>query len=137
MAVSSFDVYNHASVAPGTAYATGATGTTVAGTIVPVAAGAGTGSSVALITGINCNDTRGTFSLVTAGSPAAGAVCSVFFTNPYAAIPGAVQVQAFDTSGTPVGILVGASSVTQTGFSVVAGALTTAHTITITYEVIA
>lgn len=138
MANYSFDFYNHATQAPGANYATGATGTSVAGTVVPVAAGAGTGSSTALITGASLNDTRGSFNLVTAGTPAAGAVATVNFTAPYASLPGAVVVNVLDTTASPAApILAAPSSVTQTGFSISTGALTTAHTYTINYEIVA
>lgn len=137
MATSMTDFYNHASPAPGVTFTAAAAATTAAGTIIPVLAGAGTGATTAIPTGATPNDTRGTFNLVTAGSPAAGVVATVFFANPYSQVPGAIQIGAFDTSGTPVGILCGVSGASQTGFSIVCGALTTAHTITFTYEVIA
>lgn len=133
-----YDFYNHSAVAPGATYTTGATGTTAAGTVVPVAAGAGTGSSTAIITGSSPNDSRGQFNLVTAGTPAAGAVATVNFSAPYSQLPGCVVVTMLDTTASPAApILCSASSVTQTGFSISTGALTTAHTYTVNYEVVA
>ena len=128
-----YDAYNHQAVAPGANYTTAATGTTGAGTVVPVAAGAGTGSSTAIPTGASLNDTRGTFNLVTAGTPAAGAVAVVNFTNAYGAIPGGVVCSAVDTTGSTV-VAIGAVA-TQTGITFYTGALTTAHTVQIAYQV--
>lgn len=134
MASTQFDYYNHQAVAPGTTYTTAATGTTGAGTVVPVAAGAGTGSSTAIPTGATPNDTRGVFNLVTAGTPAAGAVAIVYFTNPYGQVPGAVVASAVDTSNSnaPVSIGVVADATKITFYT---GALTTAHTVQISYQV--
>lgn len=131
-----FDYYNHQSVAPGATYTTGATGTTAAGTVVPVAAGAGTGSSTALITGATPNDTRGQFNLVTAGSPAAGAVAAVNFAAPYTKIPGSVIVTIFNLTDTTVANA-SAASVTAAGFNIVSTALTTGKTYQINYHVVA
>lgn len=131
-----FDAYDHQSVAPGTTYTTGATGTTVAGTVVPVAAGAGTGSSTALITGATPNDTRGQFNLVTAGSPAAGAVAAVNFSAPYSKLPGAVVVTIYNVTDSTV-VAASASSVTISGFNISSVALTTGKTYQINYSVIA
>lgn len=136
MAPVTYDAYNHLAQAPGTAFATAASGSTTAGTVAPVTAGAGAGSSTALITGQVCNDTRGSFNLVTAGSPAAGAVAHVNFANPYSNPIPQVIVQVLDTTASPAApILAVAGTVSQTGFDIQAGALTTAHTYTITYEV--
>lgn len=138
MAAQNFDFYNHSSVAPGTTYTTGASGSTAAGTVIPVAAGAGAGSSTAIITGSSPNDTRGQFNLVAAGTPAAGAVASVIFTSPYSQLPGAVLVNVLDTTASPVAPVAGvASAVSQTGFSVSTGALTAGRTYTINYHVVA
>lgn len=134
MSLVTYDAYNHQSVAPGTTYATGATGTTVAGTVVPVAAGAGTGSSTALITGATPNDTRGQFNLVTAGSPAAGAVAAVNFSAPYSKLPGSVIVTIYNVTDSTV-VAASASSVTAAGFNISTVALTTAKTYQINYQV--
>ena len=133
MASLTYDAYNHQAVAPGATYTTGATGTTVAGTVVPVAAGAGTGSSTAIPTGASPNDTRGTFNLVTAGTPAAGAVAVVNFTAPYGQTP-AVVASAVDTSNSNAVVAIGTVA-TQVGITFYTGALTTAHTVAITYQV--
>ena len=133
---STFDYYNHKNVAPGTTFTAAATGTTVAGTVVPVAAGAGTGSSTAIIAGSSPNDSRGQFNLVTAGTPAAGKVASLYFTNPYSQLPGAVNVTATDNTASPVAPVAVSPVVTATGIDFYAGGLTTAHTVTINYNVI-
>jgi len=137
--LNSFDFYNHAPVSPGTNLAAAAVSTTAAGTVIPVAAGAGTGATVTIPTGATPNDTRGQFNVVTAGSPAAGVIATVFFSNAYSQLPGAFLVTALDTTASPVApVKVSASSATATGFSVVTDAtLTTAHTILINYEVVA
>jgi hypothetical protein len=137
MASLSYDYYNHQAIAPGTTYATGATGTTVAGTVVPVAAGAGTGSSTAIITGSSPNDTRGQFNLVAAGSPAAGSVAVVNFSFPYGALQGSVVASCIDTTASPEAPIAIAPVITQTGITFYAGALTAAHTYTISYHVVA
>lgn len=135
----SFDFYNHAPAAPGTTMTAAAVSTSVAGTIIPVAAGAGTGATISIPTGATPNDTRGQFNVVTAGTPAAGILATVFFTNPYGALPGAFLVTALDTTASPVApVKISASSATQTGFSIATDAsLTAAHTILVNYEVIA
>lgn len=136
MAYATYDYYNHQGVAPGATFTTGATGTSVAGTIVPVAAGAGSGSSTAVPAGATPNDTRGVFNIVTAGTPAAGAVATVNFAAPYSQAPGAIVVTVLDTTASPAApILAAVSSVTGAGFSISTGALTTAHTYQVNYQV--
>lgn len=134
MAYATYDYYNHQVPAPGASYTTGATGTTVAGTVVPVAAGAGAGSSTALITGATPNDTRGQFNLVTAGSPAAGAVAAVNFSAPYSKLPGSVVVTLYNVTDSTV-VAASASSVTAAGFNISSVALTTAKTYQVNYQV--
>lgn len=138
MAALNYDFYNHQSVTPGTTYTAGAALSTAAGTVIPVTAGAGVGSSTAIITGSSPNDTRGQFNLVAAGTPAAGVVTSVIFSAPYSQLPGAVLVNVLDTTASPVAPVAGvASAVSQTGFSVSTGALTAGRTYTINYHVVA
>lgn len=134
MATTTYDYYNHEAPAPGTTMTASTTGTTVAGTIVPVAAGAGTGSSVTLPTGSTPNDVRGQFNLVTAGVPAAGAVAALYFSEPYGTLP-TVIVSATDNTGTVAPIPM-TPVVTQSSVTFYAGALTAAHTITVNYHVI-
>lgn len=139
MPLQTIDTYQHAGQFPGANFTTAATGTTGAGTVVPNAAGSGAGSSTSLISGATLNDTRGSYNVVTAGSPAPGVISVVNFANPYGVLPGCVLVQALDTTASPAApVAVAASSITQTGFSVSTSAtLTTAHTVAIQYEVIA
>lgn len=113
----------------------GLNGTGVAPTPAAVAAGAGTGSSVGSFKG---HDLGGSFVLTTAGTPAAGPVATITFGTALAAAPVSVVVSAVDTTGTPIlTVDVGAGAFTTTGFSIVAGALTTAHTYLISYQVVA
>ena len=138
MPYKSYDYYNHDAVMPGTTLTTAATGTSAAGTVVPVAAGAGSGSSTAIPTGATPNDARGQFNLVTAGTPAAGKVASIFFSNPYSQTPGAVSVTCYDVTGTAaVALAANVVSTSQIDFYTTGTALTTAHTYTINYHVIA
>jgi H-type lectin domain len=127
------DAYGHQSPNTagtlGTALAAGAVSTTAIGTIVPTTA-AGASPTV---TGVNAVDMAGTFTLnpVTGGgAQAAGAVAQVFFSQPFAATPKAVNVDMCDNAAGANGVAVTASaqSVTTTGFTVnVGSALTTAH----------
>jgi hypothetical protein len=134
MAQKFIDAYGHETVElNGPALASGAAGTTVAGTIVPVAAGAGTGSSV---TGVTANDRRGSFGLTTAGSPAAGVQINVYFYWPYAVAPAAVLVNLYDLSDTTSPVVSSAAAVTAAGFSIISAALTTAKNYVIDYVVL-
>jgi hypothetical protein len=110
-------------------------GTGTAPTLAAVAAGAGTGSTVGSQKG---HDLGGSFVLTTAGTPAAGPVATVTFGTALAAAPVSVVVSAVDTTGSPIlTVDVGAGAFSATGFSIVAGALTTAHTYLISYQVVA
>lgn len=123
----------------GTALAAGAVSTTAIGTIVPTTAAGATPT----VTNVNANDTAGTFTLspVTGGgAQAAGAVAQVFFAQPYSATPKAVIVSLCDNAGGAgsVAVACAAQTITTTGFTLnVATALTTAHTYTATYHVVA
>lgn len=133
MAVKWVDALGHENVdLNGTALTASTTGTTVAGTIVPVAAGAGTGSAVS---GVTANDRRGSFGLTAAGSPAAGAVANVFFNWPYPAAPAAVVCNIVDTTDSTAPITCGVGNVSAAGFTIYAAALTTAKAYTVNYVV--
>jgi hypothetical protein len=135
------DAYGHRSASSagtlGTALAAGAVSTTAIGTIVPTTA-AGASPTV---TSVSANDTAGTFVLnpVTGGgAQAAGAVAQVFFAEPYAATPKAVQVSMCDNAAGSSGVAVAAAgqSLSTTGFTVnVSAALTTAHNYTVYFTV--
>lgn len=137
------DAYGHESATSagtlGTALAAGAVSTTVAGTIVPTTA-AGASPTV---TSVSANDVAGKFTLspVTGGgAQAAGAVAQVFFKQPYAATPKAVLVSIVDDAAGAgaVAVAAGAQSISTTGFTFnVSAALTTAHTYTCCFYVVA
>ncbi|MEV8530080.1 hypothetical protein AB0451_39410 [Streptomyces sp. NPDC052000] len=137
------DAYGHQSQTSagtlGTALAAGAVSTTAIGTIVPTTA-AGASPTV---TAVAANDMAGTFILnpVTGGgAQAAGAVAQVFFAEPFAAIPKAVNVDMCDNAAGASGVAVAASgqSLTTTGFTInVSAALTTAHNYTCYFSITA
>lgn len=132
MAQKFIDAYGHeVPDLGGPALAAAASGTT-AGTIVP-AAGAGTGATV---TGVVANDRRGSFGLTTAGSPAAGVNCNVYFFWPYAAAPAAVLVNIYDVTDVTAPVACDAAAVTAAGFSIVSAVLTTAKSYLINYVVL-
>jgi hypothetical protein len=110
-------------------------GTGTAPTPAAVTAGAGAGSSVASFKG---HDLGGSFVLTAAGTPAAGPVATITFGTALAAAPVAVVVSITDTTGSPILAIAGsAGAFAATGFSVVAPALTAAHTYLISYQVVA
>lgn len=117
----------------GPSLAVGTTGTTTQGTISPLAAGAGVGSSVS---GVVANDRRGSFGLTSAGTPAAGVIANVIFANPYAAAPAAVLVNIYDVTDTTAPVACDAAAVTAAGFSIIAAALTTAKAYLVNYVVL-
>lgn len=125
-----YDELNHPRQTPGTAITAAAAGTSAAGTVIPVAAGAGAGSSTAIETGQNPVDAAGRFQLVTAGTPAAGKVATLFFNQAWDKPP-VVEVDAYDVTGTAAVLVTANATATQIDFY--AGALTTAHTLTIGY----
>lgn len=133
MAVKFVDASGHeAPELAGTALVAGLTGSTTAGTISPLAAGAGAGSTVTAPVG---NDRRGSFALNAAGTPAAGVVAVVLFATPYAAAPAAVNVSAYNVTDTTASITVGAAAITASGFSIVSTIPTTAKSYLINYVV--
>lgn len=134
MAVKWTDALGHDNVDNnGPALTASTTGTTVAGTVVPVAAGAGAGSSV---TGVTANDRRGSFGITTAGTPAAGAVANVFFYWPYPAAPVAVVANIYDTTDSTAPVACGAGNVSAAGFTLYTAVLTTAKSYTVNYVVV-
>lgn len=106
-----------------TDFTAAATGTTAAGTFTPIAAGAGAGSSTALIAGTAPNDRRGRFTLTGAGTPAAGIIAHVTFAKPYAVLPAAVLVTITNRTDTLVVPGVGVTNVTTAGFDIVGPAI--------------
>jgi hypothetical protein len=135
------DAYGHQAATSagtlGTALTAGAVSTTAIGTIVPTTA-AGASPTVS---NVSANDTCGSFTLnpVTGGgAQAAGAVAQVFFAEPYAAVPKAVNIDMCDNAAgsSGVAVTVSAQSVTTTGFTInVGSALTTAHNYNVYYSV--
>lgn len=132
------DAYNHRSATTAAALTAGAVSTTAAGTIAPTT-NAGASPTVTFATGQSANDNYGSFTLnpVTGGgAQSAGAVAVVTFANPYGKAPSCIMVNVMDDAG-PVSINGKAVSITAAGFSVSTAALTTAHTYTVTYVVLA
>lgn len=110
-------------------------GTGTAPTIATITAGAGVGSTITAQKG---HDLGGSFVLTAAGTPAAGPVASVTFGAPLAAAPVSVVVSITDTTGSPVLAVASSSGAfATTGFSIVAPALTAAHTYLVSYQVVA
>lgn len=140
------DAYGHITpvgIGPqGAALTAGAVSTTAVGTIAPTTA-AGASPTVTFGTGQAANDVAGTFTLspVTgAGGQAAGAVALVTFANPYSAVPKAVIVNIVDNAAgsSMVAVAASSASITAASFTVnVAAGLTTAHTYTVSYSVVA
>jgi hypothetical protein len=120
--------------AAGHLFASGLYGTGTAPTIAVVTAGAGAGSTITLQLGF---DLGGSFLLTTAGSPAAGALATVVFGTALSAAPACVLLNGWDqTAATPVGVSLGVTSISKTGFSVSGPALTTAHAVLVNYFVL-
>lgn len=121
-----------------------ASGTGGAGAGATTSYNGGTGTGASAVDTINTvpNDTRGQFILTTAGTPVAGLVAQVNFTEPYRD-PVTVVVNCVDTTASPNvalamgAVLSGTAPGATTGFQIVstATALTTAHAYLITYEV--
>ncbi len=132
------DAYGHFPPLAGPALTAAAVSTSAAGTFIPVAAGAGTGATVAYGTGQTATDLAGTFQVTAAGTPAAGAIASVFFANPLPALPKAILITVSDaTDGDQVGEAANATSITCTGFTVsVATVLVAAEVYNVSYLVI-
>lgn len=118
------------------------TGGAGAGSTTSYVGGTGTGASAVDTLSTSPNDSRGQFVLTTAGTPVAGLVAQVNFTQPYTK-PVQVQVTVVDTTASPnVAVAAGAVLLATgvgatTGFQIVstATALTTAHAYQISYSV--
>jgi hypothetical protein len=131
-----FDQSQHLIDGPAPAWTAAAAATTAPGTIIPVPAGSGAGSSVAIAATNECSDNGGTFQLTTAGTPAAGIVAAGFWSANYQPAPlPIVLVEVTDTTASPI-IPVAASAVASaTGFTIQTTILTTAHVYSVTYTV--
>lgn len=106
------------------------------GTVPVLAAGAGAGSGATITLPLGF-DLGGSFLLTTAGSPAAGALATVTFGTALAAAPACILLNGWDqTAGTPVGVSLGCTSVSKTGFTVSGPTLTTAHAVLVNYIVL-
>jgi hypothetical protein len=118
------------------------TGGAGAGSTTSYNGGTGTGSSAVDTLLTNPNDTRGQFLLTAAGTPVAGLIAQVNFTQAYTR-PVTVTATCLDTTASPVvaipvGVqLSGTAPGSTTGFQVAssATALTAAHAYLITYNV--
>jgi len=133
--VQAYDALNHPTPLPGAALTAAAAGTSAAGTIIPVNAGAGAGSAVAVNAPHVPTDSGGRFQLTAAGTPAAGVVAQVFFTGAFGSAP-IVNVEITDTTASPNLPVVASAEATTTGFTVCcSAALTAAHVYDVVYEV--
>ena len=80
-------------------------------------------------------DIGGSFNLLTAGSPAAGALATVTFGTALSAAPSMVMLNCWDIRRR--GVAVGPTSISATGFTVSTGATaTTAHHLLVSYAVL-
>lgn len=133
MSLKMVDYNGHDVPSRGTALATGAAASTAVGTVIPVNAGAGTGSATANVT---ATDRGGSFDLTTGASgQAAGECAHVFFAKPYSSVPAAVICQVTNTTdGTTIAAAAG--SVTVTGFGVVTASPTASKTYRVNYLVV-
>ena len=132
--VQAYDALNHPTPIPGAALTAAAAGTSAAGTIVPVTAGAGVGATVAVAAPHVPTDAGGRFNLTAAGTPAAGVVAQVFFTGAYGSAP-LVEVEITDTTASPNLSIAASAEATTTGFTVVSAVLTAAHVYDVVYSV--
>lgn len=106
------------------------------GTAPTLAAGAGAGVGAAISAQLGF-DLGGSFTLTTAGTPAAGVLASVTFGTALTAAPAMVLTSCWDTSaGTPVFVGTAATSITKTAFNISGPATTTAHALAINYFVL-
>jgi hypothetical protein len=117
------------------------TGGAGAGSTFSYNGGTSTGATAVDTNGTNPNDARGQFVITTAGTPVAGLIAQVVFTEPYST-PVNVVVSAVDTTASPVvsvpvgAVLTGTAPGATTGFTVAtSSSLTTAHAVLITYHV--
>lgn len=135
-------VANTAGTTPGIGpLAASGTGGAGAGSTFSYVGGTGTGASAVDTLNTAPNDSRGQFNIATAGTPAAGLLAQVVFTEPYSGpvnvVVSAVDVTASPAVSVPVGaVMVTTGSGTTTGFTIASSSsLTTAHTIQINYQV--
>lgn len=159
MPTQNYDFYNHATQAPGATLpcialanapsvtvgmgplAAAGTGGAGAGATTAYPGGTGTGPTAVDTLAYRPNDSRGSFILAAAGTPVAGLVAQVNFSQPYAG-PVNVNVSAVDLTAAPaVPTAVGAvlaitGSGATAGFQIVSSpALTAAHSYLICYDV--
>lgn len=132
--VQAYDPQNHPTPLPGAALAAAAAGTSAAGTIVPVTAGAGVGATVAVVAPHVPTDSGGRFQLTAAGTPAAGVVAQVFFTTAFGSPP-IVAAEITDTTASPNTTVACSAEATATGFTVISAVLTAAHVYDVNYIV--
>jgi hypothetical protein len=133
-----YDQLNHPVPVPGGAMTAAASGS-VAGTIIPVAAGAGAGSTTSLSTGQNATDAAGVFTITAAGTPAAGVVATINLLNPYPAqeLP-AYGCNIIDTTASPntpvaAAVVPVVTSGQVSTLNVVSAVLTAAHVYEVEY----
>jgi hypothetical protein len=121
-----------------------ASGTGGAGAGATTSYNGGTGTGASAVDTLNTvpNDSRGQFILTTAGTPVAGLIAQVNFTEPYTGpvnvVPGCVDITASPNVAIAVGAVLSATAPgATTGFQIVSTgtALTTAHAYLITYNV--
>jgi hypothetical protein len=118
------------------------TGGAGAGSTTSYNGGTGTGATAVDTIGTAPNDTRGQFILTAAGTPVAGLIAQVNFTQAYEK-PVVAQVTAIDTTASPNvaiamgSVMTGTAPGAVTGFQIVstATALTAAHAYLIQYDV--
>lgn len=117
------------------------TGGAGAGATFSYVGGTSTGATAVDTLNTAPNDSRGQFVITTAGTPVAGLIAQVVFTEPYTG-PVNVVVSAVDTTASPVvsvpvgAVLTSTAPGATTGFTIASSSsLTTAHAIEITYIV--
>jgi hypothetical protein len=161
MAALNVDAYNHHPAFPGTTLpcialsnspsatvgigplAAGGTGGAGAGSTTTYPGGTGSGATAVDTLGYAPNDMRGTFILAAAGTPVAGLIAQVNFTQPFARPIGGISVECVDLTASPVVPVSVAPQLTTTapgcttGFQITATpALTAAHNYEISYTII-
>jgi hypothetical protein len=136
-----YDQASHPVPVPGAAMTAAASGS-VAGTIIPVAAGAGAGSATSLTTGQNATDAAGVFTVTAAGTPAAGVVATINLLNPFPAqeLP-AYFCNVIDTTASPNTVVAAAvlpvvASGQVSTLNVISAVLTAAHVYEVEYGTI-
>lgn len=120
-----------AATANGFAYFQGLSG---GGTPPVLAAGAGAGTSPTLASQKG-HDLGGSVSLTIGSTPGAGALITVTFGTALSAAPAAILLSAWDTTGA-VGVAVGSTSRSATGFTISGPSITAAHVVQIDWLVL-